>query len=234
MNLSFGGRFWYTPTNNQGRRTAEEVTAVNSRIVWPGQGSAISQSELPWALVQHHPHRHELSQSHNWGRYHGGRRPPSDDSFHSPTVIPHSALDKPSIMTRSHRRRTTRRCVTARSRTMVTLHSTQFVKCRIWNGGWTVKTVVTWRSSASMIPTPGSTAFVLPKIEWDYIAEWRNRDPFDVGGVVHYWHLTPSQPARLLQGQLVGETERDWLLVGWLLVFYAQLTHFSQYTENLG
>ena len=32
------------------------------------------------------------------GRYHGGRRPSSDNSFHSPTVIPPSALDKPSIM----------------------------------------------------------------------------------------------------------------------------------------
>ena len=42
------------------------------------------------------------------GRYHGGRRPSSDDSFHSPTVIPPSALDKPSIMKRYHRRRTTR------------------------------------------------------------------------------------------------------------------------------
>ena len=31
-----------------------------------------------------------------------------DDSFHSPTVIPQSALDKPSIMKRYHRRRTTR------------------------------------------------------------------------------------------------------------------------------
>ena len=30
-----------------------------------------------------------------WGRYHGGRRPSSDDSLHSPTVIPPSALDKP-------------------------------------------------------------------------------------------------------------------------------------------
>ena len=43
-----------------------------------------------------------------WGRYHGGRRPSSDDSFHSPTVIPPSTLDKPSIMKRYHRRRTTR------------------------------------------------------------------------------------------------------------------------------
>ena len=40
-----------------------------------------------------------------WGRYHGDRRPSSDDSFHSPTVIPPSALDKPSVMKRYHRRR---------------------------------------------------------------------------------------------------------------------------------
>ena len=47
-----------------------------------------------------------LRSSDPWGRYRGGRRPSSDDSFHSPTVIPPSALDKPSIM--NHRRRTTR------------------------------------------------------------------------------------------------------------------------------
>ena len=41
-------------------------------------------------------------------RYHGGRRPSSDDSFHSPTVIPPSALDKPSIMKRYHHGQTTR------------------------------------------------------------------------------------------------------------------------------
>ena len=44
----------------------------------------------------------------NWSRYHGGRRSSSDDSLHSPTVIPPPALDKPSIMKRYHRRRTTR------------------------------------------------------------------------------------------------------------------------------
>ena len=38
------------------------------------------------------------------GRYHGGRRPSSDDSLHSPTVIPPSALDKQSLTTQ----RTTR------------------------------------------------------------------------------------------------------------------------------
>ena len=43
-----------------------------------------------------------------WGRYHGGRRPSIDDSFHSPTVISPSALDKASIMKRYHRRPTTR------------------------------------------------------------------------------------------------------------------------------
>ena len=30
-----------------------------------------------------------------WSRYRGGRRPSSDNSLHSPTVIPPSALDKP-------------------------------------------------------------------------------------------------------------------------------------------
>ena len=43
-----------------------------------------------------------------WGSYHGGRRPSSDDSFHSPTVIPQLALEKPSIMKRYYRRQTTR------------------------------------------------------------------------------------------------------------------------------
>ena len=43
---------------------------------------------------------------HTRGRYHGGRRPSSDDSLHSPTVIPPSALDEPSIMKRYNRRRT--------------------------------------------------------------------------------------------------------------------------------
>ena len=51
--------------------------------------------------------------------------------------------------------RTTRWGVTARSPTMVTLHDTGFVECRWWNGGWTVKTFVTWLSSASIIPAPG-------------------------------------------------------------------------------
>ena len=32
--------------------------------------------------------------------------------------------------------------MTARLPTMVTLHDTQFVECRWWNDGWTVKTVV--------------------------------------------------------------------------------------------
>ena len=40
------------------------------------------------------------------------------------------------------------------SPTMVTLHDTRFVERRWWNDGLTVKTVFTWRSSASMIPAP--------------------------------------------------------------------------------
>ena len=42
------------------------------------------------------------------GRCYGGRRPSNDDSLHSPTVIPPSTLDKPSVTKRYHRRRTTR------------------------------------------------------------------------------------------------------------------------------
>ena len=95
--------------------------------------------------------------SESRGPYHGGRRPSSDDSFHSPTVIPPSALDKPSFMKRDHRRRTCSHTSPRRSPTMVTLHDTRFVECRWWNGGWTEKTVVTWRSSTSMIPAPGVT-----------------------------------------------------------------------------
>ena len=45
--------------------------------------------------------------------------------------------------------------MTARSLTMVTLHDTGFVECRLWNDGWTVKTVVTSRSTASILPAPG-------------------------------------------------------------------------------
>ena len=45
--------------------------------------------------------------------------------------------------------------MTARSPTMVTLHDSRCFECRWWNDGWTVKTVVTGRSSASMTPVPG-------------------------------------------------------------------------------
>ena len=94
---------------------------------------------------------------HNWDRYHGGWRPSSDVSFHRTTVILPSALDKPSIMKHHvyNRRRTSSQTSPRRSPTMVTLHNTRFVECRWWNDGWTVKTVVIWRSSASMIPAPG-------------------------------------------------------------------------------
>ena len=76
------------------------------------------------------------------GRYHGARRPSTSDySFHSPTVIPPSAL--PSTKKRYHRRRTCSRTLPRRSPTMVTCHDTRFDESRWWNDGWTVKTVVT-------------------------------------------------------------------------------------------
>ena len=96
----------------------------------------------------------EMTHAHTRGRYHGGRRPSSDDSSHSPTVIPPSALDKPSVMKRYHRRRTCSHTSPRCSPTMETLHDSRFVECRWWNDGWTVKTVVTSRSSASMMPAP--------------------------------------------------------------------------------
>ena len=50
-----------------------------------------------------HPAPNGLMVPPSWGRYHGGRRPSSDDS---PTVIPPSALDKLSIMKCYRRLRT--------------------------------------------------------------------------------------------------------------------------------
>ena len=58
------------------------------------------------------------------GWYHGGRRPSSDDNFHSPTVIPPLALDKSSIMKCYHHRRMCSHTSPRRSPKMVTLHDT--------------------------------------------------------------------------------------------------------------
>ena len=60
-----------------------------------------------------------------------------------------------SIMKRYHHRRMCNHTSPRRLPTIVMLHDTLFVECRWWNEGWAVKTVVTWRSSASMIPAPG-------------------------------------------------------------------------------
>ena len=76
-----------------------------------------------------------VGRAQTWGLYHGGRRPSSDDSFQSPTVIPPSTLDTPSIMKRHHRRRTCSHTSPRRSPTMVTHHDTRFVECRWWNDG---------------------------------------------------------------------------------------------------
>ena len=80
--------------------------------------------------VEHRPSMTPRHRTLFWGRYHGGRPPSSDDSFHSPTVIPPSALDKPNIMKRYHCRRTCSHTSPRRSPTMVTLHDTLFVECR--------------------------------------------------------------------------------------------------------
>ena len=108
-------------------------------------------------------------QFETWSQNHGDLPMSSDDSFHSPTVIPPLALDKPSIMKRYHHRQTMRWGVTARLPTMVTHHDTRFVKSQWWNDSWTVKTVVTWQSLASMIPA---------LVYWDFGNEIGNFNSF--------------------------------------------------------
>ena len=151
-----------TPTNKKKKQFSEAICEVSSNlekklettqslaisIIRHMLAQSLSWSELPrrscrscrlFGPVVRRP----LRKRQTWGRYHGGRRPSSDDSFHSPTVIPPSALDKPSIMKRDHRRRTCSHTSPGRSPTMVTLHDSRFVECLWWNDGWTVKTVVT-------------------------------------------------------------------------------------------
>ena len=108
-------------------------------------GKYLSHAEIHWEStgVPCAPPKSNDSKAVFRGRYHGGRRPSSDDSFHSPTVIPPSPLDKPSIVKRYHRRRTCSHTSPRRSPTMVTFDDTRFVECRLWNDGWTVKTGVT-------------------------------------------------------------------------------------------
>ena len=59
-------------------------------------------------------------------------------------------------------RRTCSHASLRRLPTMVTLHDTRFVEWRWWNDSWTV---VTWRSSASMIPAPGVSILCMGEIE---------------------------------------------------------------------
>ena len=96
-------------------------------------------------------------------RYHGGRWPSGDDSFHSPSFHHQHSTNQVSWS------------VTIVDECAVTHHLVVrwrwlrfmilgFVKCRWWNDGWTVKTVVTWWSSASMIPAPGRVATGVPVV----------------------------------------------------------------------
>ena len=108
-----------------------------------------------------------MEDSRTRGRYHGGRRPSSDDSFHSLTVIPPSALDKPNIMKRYHRRRTCSYTSPRRSPTMVTLHDTRFVGCRWWKDGWTGTSLDGRR------PPRYRPQFTLPSVEsYQYLQNW--------------------------------------------------------------
>ena len=100
-------------------------------LVCPGVGEELRDARLHCSSLL--PSEREWIGS--WGRYHGGRRPSSDDSLHSPTVILPSALNKPSIMKRYHHRRTCSHTSPHRSPRMVTFHDTRFVECRWWNDG---------------------------------------------------------------------------------------------------
>ena len=87
-----------------------------------------------------------------WGRYHRGRQVTT--VF---TVQPSFHHRHSSVMKLYYRGRTCSHTSPRRSPTMVTLYVARFVEYRWWNDGWTVKTVVTWRLSASMIPAPESS-----------------------------------------------------------------------------
>ena len=101
---------------------------LTASALWENPLAVLQWSEAirsSWASAEHF----RSARIKIWGRYHGGRRPSSDDSFHSSAVIPPSALDKPSIMKCYHRWWTCSHTSSRRSPTMVTLHDARFVEC---------------------------------------------------------------------------------------------------------
>ena len=110
-------------------------------LKYPGNSILHQLLYTCWPKIMHWPLlfdscTHGRTHTPTRGRYHGGRRQSSDDSFHSPTVIPPSALDRASIMKRYHRRRTCSHTSPRRSPTTVTLHDTRFLSSA--DGGMTV------------------------------------------------------------------------------------------------
>ena len=101
--VCFGVAFWLHTTHNPRLNQIFSRSHIRAAAI-PRCATARLQTDLT-VLDPRHCAATNLQMR---GRYHGGRRPSSDNSFHSPTVIPPSALDKPSIMKRCHRRRTTR------------------------------------------------------------------------------------------------------------------------------
>ena len=92
-------------TLNIGRVSRQETPVVHQEILCVTR--SISQTHIPsnghYCQIPRPGAAAKIR-----GRYHGGRRPPGEDSFHIPAVIPPSALDKPSIMKRYRRRQKTR------------------------------------------------------------------------------------------------------------------------------
>ena len=86
---------------------------------------------------------------------------------------------------------------------METLLDTRFVECRWWNDGWTVKTVVTRRSSASMIPAPGPAGFLSPPV------------PLQTGMVVI---CSDIRPIVMITGMIMDFIMMAvWLSTNWIL-----------------
>ena len=149
----FSHKRTYSPLIHVPTLPPTHSTCYTCRLAYANKHSCLPSNPKPASFALWKRRQPREQQTLGW--YHGGRRTSSDDILHSPTVIPPSAFDQPSIMKRYHRRRTCSHTSPRRSTTMLTLHDTGFVEYRWWNDGWTVKTVVTWRSSASMIPAPG-------------------------------------------------------------------------------
>ena len=95
--------------------------------------------------------------------------------------------------------------------TMETLHDTRFVERRWWNDGCTLKTVVTWRSSASMIPAPDAYSVAEKSQQQKGQTVFRRRPPrWPSGKVSASREEDPGFESRLLR-DIFGVESYQWL-----------------------